>query len=49
MVDLKEGEILAKVIIEVAGKPKEHIENTLRLVIEKIKKEEKNFCNSSCS
>lgn len=43
MVEPKEGEVLCKVIIEVAGKPKEHIENTLRLVINKIKKEEKNI------
>jgi len=36
----KENRLLCKVIIEVAGKPKEHIENTLRLVLKKIKDEE---------
>jgi len=40
MTEHEEYVILCKVIIEVAGKPKEHVENTLRLVIDKIKKEE---------
>jgi len=42
MVQPKEDEVLCRVIIEVAGKPKEHIENTLRMVIKNIK-EEKNI------
>jgi len=35
----EEQEILSRVIIEVAGKPKEYIEKTIRLVIDKIKEE----------
>ena len=42
MAEPKEDEVLCRVIIEVAGKPKEHIENTLRMVIKNIK-EEKNI------
>ena len=37
-----EGKILTRVIIEIIGKPKEHIENALKLVVEKIK-EQKDF------
>ena len=37
-----EGKILARVIIEIVGKPKEHIEKALNVVVEKIK-EEKNM------
>jgi len=39
---LEEGHILARIIIEVVGKPKEHVENSLRLAIKKIK-EQKNI------
>ena len=35
----EEQEILSRVIIEVAGKPKEYIEKTIKLVIDKIKEE----------
>ena len=31
--------ILAKVIVEVAGKPKEHVENSIKIVLDNIKKE----------
>ena len=35
---MEEGtKILARVIIEIAGKPKEHVEKTLKLVVDKIK------------
>ena len=34
-----EGKILTRVIIEIIGKPKEHIEKALRLVVEKIKEQ----------
>ena len=37
-----EGKILARVVIEIVGKPKEHIEKALKLVVEKIK-EQKDF------
>jgi len=39
---LEEGHILARIIIDVVGKPKEHVENSLRLAIKKIK-EQKNI------
>ena len=39
---LEQGYILARIIIEVVGKPKEHVENSLRLAIKKIK-EQKNI------
>lgn len=38
---LEEGYILARIIIEVVGKPKEHVENSLKLAIKKIKEHEK--------
>ena len=38
MEKVDEGHILAKIIIEVLGKPKEHVEETLKLVIDKTKK-----------
>ena len=45
MADIKEktdkGSIYARIILEIVGKPKEHVENTLKEYIEKIKKEEK--------
>ena len=34
-----EGKILTRVIIEIIGKPKEHIEKALRIVVEKIKEQ----------
>jgi len=34
-----EGKILTRVIIEILGKPKEHIEKALRIVVEKIKEQ----------
>ncbi len=34
-----EGKILTRVIIEIVGKPKEHIEKALKIVVEKIKEE----------
>ncbi len=34
-----EGKILTRVIIEIVGKPKEHIEKALKVVVEKIKEE----------
>ncbi|PIU02540.1 MAG: hypothetical protein COT55_02980, partial [Candidatus Diapherotrites archaeon CG09_land_8_20_14_0_10_32_12] len=37
-----EGRILARIIIEIVGKPKEHIEKALRIVVDKIK-EQKDF------
>jgi len=39
---LEEGHILARIIIEVVGKPKEHVENSLKIAIKKIK-EQKNI------
>ena len=38
---LKEGWIHASVVIEILGKPKEYIEQVLKTVLEKMKKEEK--------
>ena len=35
---IDEGHILAKAIIEVLGRPKEHVEETMKLVIDKAKK-----------
>jgi hypothetical protein len=43
MAEPYEDWILCKVIIEVVGKPKEHIENSLRMVIDRLKHEEKNI------
>jgi hypothetical protein len=40
---LEKGQVLAKVIIEMLGAPKEHIEATLKQYIEKLKKEKKDF------
>ena len=37
---LDQGFVLCRIIIEVAGRPKEHIENTMKLLMEKIKEEE---------
>lgn len=37
---IEKGGLLAKVIIEVLGTPKEHVEKTLKSVIEKIKEDE---------
>ena len=37
-----EGKILTRVIIEIVGKPKEHIEKALKIVVEKVK-EQKNI------
>jgi len=34
-----EGRILTRIIIEIVGKPKEHIEKALKVVVEKIKEE----------
>jgi len=34
-----EGKILTRIIIEIVGKPKEHIEKALKLVVEKIKEQ----------
>jgi len=34
-----EGKILTRVIIEIVGKPKEHIEKALKIVLEKIKEQ----------
>jgi len=34
-----EGQIVTRVIIEIVGKPKEHIEKALKIVVEKIKEE----------
>jgi len=34
-----EGKILTRIIIEIVGKPKEHIEKALKVVVEKIKGE----------
>jgi len=34
-----EGKIITRVIIEIVGKPKEHIEKALKLVVEKIKEQ----------
>ncbi|MBU1205071.1 MAG: hypothetical protein KKA61_04560 [Nanoarchaeota archaeon] len=34
-----EGRILTRIIIEIVGKPKEHIEKALRIVVEKIKEQ----------
>ena len=39
---LGEGYILTRIIVEVVGKPKEHVENSLKLAIKKIK-EQKNI------
>ena len=36
---IAEGKILTRVIIEIVGKPKEHIEKALNIVIKKIKEE----------
>ena len=33
----EEQQILSRVIVEIAGKPKEHIESTMKLVLQKIK------------
>ncbi len=41
-------QIKARVIIEMLGAPKEHIQETLHLYIEKIKKEEKNISLFRC-
>jgi len=35
-----EGKILTRVIIEILGKPKEHIEKALKIVVDKIKEQE---------
>jgi len=35
-----EGRILTRIIIEIVGKPKEHVEKTLRVVIDKIKEQQ---------
>ena len=35
-----EGRILARIIIEIVGKPKEHIEEALRVVVDKIKEQQ---------
>jgi len=37
---LEEGQILVRTIIEILGAPKEHIESTLKLYIEKLEKNE---------
>jgi len=34
-----EGRILARIIIEILGKPKEHVEKALRVVVDKIKEQ----------
>lgn len=34
-----EHRVLAKVIVEVAGRPKEHVENSIKLVLDNLKKE----------
>lgn len=39
----KEQKIVARVIIQMLGAPKKHIENTLKLYIDKIKEEHKNI------
>ncbi len=36
---INEGKILTRIIIEIVGKPKEHIEKALKVVVEKIKEE----------
>lgn len=36
---LEQGYILARVIIEIMGSPKEHVEKTLRAVVDKLKQE----------
>lgn len=41
-------QIKARVIIEMLGAPKEHIQETLQLYVEKIKKEEKNISLFHC-
>ena len=38
MEKVDEGHVLAKAIIEVLGRPKEHVEETMKLVIDKTKK-----------
>ncbi|MDD5086480.1 MAG: hypothetical protein PHV16_01880 [Candidatus Nanoarchaeia archaeon] len=35
--DSDEGKILVRAIVEIVGKPKEHVENSLKVVVEKIK------------
>ena len=40
---LEKGHLLARVIIEMLGAPKEHIEKTLKDYIEKLKKDAKDF------
>lgn len=37
---IRQGALLTKVIVEILGAPKEHVEKTLKAVIEKIKEEE---------
>lgn len=37
---LEEGYILARIIVEVVGKPKEHVEESLRIAIKKIREQE---------
>jgi len=38
---IQEGGIRAKLIIEIVGKPKEHIEETIKQISEKLKEEKK--------
>lgn len=40
---ISKGQVFAKVIIEMLGAPKEHIEGTLKKYIEKLKKESKSY------
>ncbi len=37
--DVDEGKILVRAIVEIVGKPKEHVEESLKVVIQKIKEE----------